>query len=57
MAAAIRNRGTNRVGTTHAHVGDFRVGHAWFCIVLLTIGNVISRGLAKSGSREHDNGS
>lgn len=57
MAAAIRNRGTNRVGTTHAHVGDFRVGHAWFCVVLLTIGYVISRGLAKSGSREHDSGS
>ena len=30
---------------------------AWFYIVLLTIGYVVSRGLAKSGSREHYNGS
>jgi hypothetical protein len=45
------------VGTTHAHVDYFRADKAWFYIVLLTIGYVVSRGLAKSGSREHDNGS
>ena len=45
------------VGTTHAHVDYFRADKAWFFIVLLTIGYVVSRGLAKSGSREHHNGS
>jgi hypothetical protein len=28
----------NRVGTTGAHVDYFRVGEAWFHMVLLTIG-------------------
>jgi hypothetical protein len=45
------------VGTTHAHVDYFRADRAWFYIVLLTIGYVVSRGLAKSGSREHYTGS
>ncbi|MCA2211731.1 hypothetical protein [Jidongwangia harbinensis] len=35
--------------------GDyFRADRAWFYIVLLTIGYLVSRGLAKSGSREHN---
>jgi hypothetical protein len=34
--------------------GDyFRADRAWFYVVLLTIGYLVSRGLAKSGSREH----
>ena len=41
------------VATTHAHVDYFRADKAWFYIVLLTIGYLVSRGLAKSGSREH----
>jgi F0F1-type ATP synthase assembly protein I len=45
------------VGTTHVHVDYFRADKAWFYIVLLTIGYLVSRGLAKSGSREHYNGS
>ena len=45
------------VGTTHAHVDYFRADKAWFYIVLLTIGYMVSRGLAKSGSREHYNAS
>ena len=45
------------VGTTHAHADYFRADQAWFYIVLLTIGYVVSRGLAKSGSREQYNGS
>jgi hypothetical protein len=45
------------VGTTHAHVDYFRADKAWFYIVLLSIGYLVSRGLAKSGSREHYNGS
>lgn len=45
------------VGTTHAHIDYFRADKAWFYIVLLTIGYMVSRGLAKSGSREHYNGS
>jgi hypothetical protein len=45
------------VETTNAHVDYFRADKAWFFIVLLTIGYMVSRGLAKSGSREHTNGS
>jgi hypothetical protein len=45
------------VATTHAHIDYFRADKAWFYIVLLTIGYMVSRGLAKSGSREHYNGS
>ena len=30
----------------------FRADEAWFYVVLLTIGYMVSRGLAKSGSRE-----
>jgi hypothetical protein len=45
------------VGATHAHIDYFRADKAWFYIVLLTIGYVVSRGLAKSGSREHYTGS
>jgi F0F1-type ATP synthase assembly protein I len=45
------------VGTTHAHLDYFRADKAWFYIVLLTLGYMVSRGLAKSGSREHYNGS
>ena len=34
--------------------GDyFRADRAWFYIVLLTVGYMVSRGLAKAGSREH----
>ncbi|MBG0560798.1 hypothetical protein [Actinoplanes aureus] len=34
--------------------GDyFRADRAWFYVVLLTIGYLVSRGLAKSGSRDH----
>ena len=56
-----RGRRARRVGgwsgTTHAHGDYFRADKAWFYIVLLTIGYVVSRGLAKSGSREYYNGS
>ena len=39
---------------TGAHHADyFRADKAWFYIVLLTIGYLGSRGLAKSGSRDH----
>lgn len=35
--------------------GDFNAKQAWFFVTLLTIGYMISRGLAKSGSRDfHD---
>ncbi|SHN47192.1 hypothetical protein SAMN05443668_12140 [Cryptosporangium aurantiacum] len=40
------------VGTTDGHSDYFRADRAWFFIVLLTIGYLISRGLAKSGSRD-----
>jgi len=32
--------------------GDFNVKEAWFFVTLLTIGYMVSRGLAKSGSRD-----
>jgi len=32
---------------------DFGTQEAWFYVSLLTIGYMVSRGLAKSGSREH----
>jgi hypothetical protein len=43
------------VGTNSNHADYFRADKAWFYIVLLTLGYLGSRGLAKSGSREHDN--
>ncbi len=45
------------VKTTHGHADYFRADRAWFYIVLLSIGYMGSRGLAKSGSREHYDGS
>ncbi|MFD3655279.1 hypothetical protein [Streptomyces sp. NPDC058620] len=41
------------VGTEDDHADYFRADQAWLYIVLLTIGYMISRGLAKSGSRDH----
>ncbi|EIV91577.1 hypothetical protein [Frankia sp. QA3] len=41
------------VDTTGGHSDYFRADKAWFYIVLLTLGYLGSRGLAKSGSREH----
>jgi hypothetical protein len=42
------------VDTTDAHEDYFRADRAWFYVVLLTIGYMVSRGLAKAGSRHHD---
>jgi len=42
------------VNTTDAHEDYFRADRAWFFVVLLSIGYMVSRGLAKSGSRHHD---
>ena len=39
------------VGTTDAHEDYFRADRAWFYVVLLSIGYMVSRGLAKAGSR------
>ena len=41
------------VKATRDHGDYFRADRAWFYVVLLTIGYLASRGLAKSGSREH----
>jgi hypothetical protein len=38
---------------TSGHLDYFRADKAWFYIVLLTIGYLGSRGLAKSGSRDY----
>jgi hypothetical protein len=37
---------------TGGHTDYFRADKAWFYVVLLTIGYLGSRGLAKSGSRD-----
>ena len=43
------------VGNEDGHDDYFRADRAWFYIVLLTIGYMVSRGLAKAGSRDqHD---
>jgi len=42
------------VSTTDAHEDYFRADRAWFYIVLLSIGYMVSRGLAKAGARQHD---
>jgi hypothetical protein len=44
--------GSHLVQTTAGHADYFRADRAWFYVVLLTIGYLISRGLAKSGSPE-----
>jgi len=40
------------VGTNDHHADYFRADKAWFYIALLTIGYMVSRGLAKAGSRD-----
>jgi hypothetical protein len=40
------------IGTSHGHNDYFRGDKAWFFVVLLTIGYLLSRGLAKSGRGE-----
>jgi hypothetical protein len=42
------------VSTTDAHEDYFRADRAWFYIVLLSVGYMVSRGLAKAGTRQHD---
>lgn len=44
------------VKTTDGHADYFRADRAMFFVVLLTLGYLGSRGLAKSGSREHYDG-
>ena len=46
---------SNVVGDSGGSAGDvFTADKAWWFITLLTIGYMISRGLAKSGSRSRD---
>jgi len=40
------------VKSSNGHADPFRASQAWLYVVLLTIGYMLSRGLAKSGSRE-----
>jgi hypothetical protein len=42
------------IGSEDGHDDYFRADRAWLYIVLLTIGYMISRGLAKSGTRTRD---
>jgi hypothetical protein len=43
------------IGTEDGHDDYFRADRAWFFVVLLTIGYLLSRGIAKSGSRDYYN--
>ncbi|GAA4456054.1 hypothetical protein [Phytohabitans houttuyneae] len=45
----------NGNGDNGGAVDYFRADRAWLYIVLLTVGYMISRGLAKSGSRDRNN--
>jgi hypothetical protein len=47
IAAAVTDNGSDGQG--------FSADHAWFYVTLLTIGYLISRGLAKSGSYAKEN--
>ncbi|MEU9443102.1 hypothetical protein AB0D42_19685 [Streptomyces sp. NPDC048304] len=40
------------VGDDDGHANYFRADKAWLYIVILTVGYMISRGLAKSGGRD-----
>lgn len=41
------------VKATDGHADYFMADRAWFYVVLLSIGYMVSRGLAKCGSRNH----
>jgi hypothetical protein len=41
------------VASALVDASDFGAQEAWFYVTLLTIGYMVSRGLAKSGSREY----
>jgi hypothetical protein len=41
------------IASSIVDASDFGAQEAWFYVTLLTIGYMVSRGLAKSGSREH----
>jgi flagellar motor component MotA len=42
------------VKTTEGHEDYFRADTAWLYVVILSVGYMVSRGLAKSGSRHRD---
>ncbi|OBA90731.1 hypothetical protein A5662_22575 [Mycobacteriaceae bacterium 1482268.1] len=42
------------VKTSGAHEDYFRADQAWLYVVVLSVGYMVSRGLAKSGSRHRD---
>jgi len=42
------------VKATDGHADYFMADRAWFYVVLLSIGYMVSRGLAKSGSRHRN---
>lgn len=42
------------VKTSDGHGDYFQADKAWLYVVILSVGYMLSRGLAKSGSRHHD---
>ena len=55
IAGAVTSGGVDNSGVRHADA--FPAHQVWLYATALTIGYMVSRGLAKSGSREHYNGS
>jgi hypothetical protein len=51
IAGAVTSGGVDSAGVHHADV--FPAHQVWLYATILTIGYVISRGLAKSGSKQH----
>jgi hypothetical protein len=43
---------SNLVGRTSDHGDYFRADRAWLYVVILTVGYMVSRGIAKAGSRD-----
>ena len=44
------------IGTEDGHDDYLRADRAWFYVVLLTLGYMVARGIAKSGSRDSHHG-
>jgi hypothetical protein len=51
IAGAVTSGGVDSAGVHHVDV--FPAHQVWLCAAILTIGYMVSRGLAKAGSKQH----
>jgi hypothetical protein len=51
IAGAVTSGGVSSAGVHHADA--FSAHQVWLCATVLTVGYMISRGLAKTGSKQH----